>query len=340
MVFIFCLLFFILFKNSFDSIIYGKYSNARILQSGNYLIILGKGIFIYDSNFTLLHTVYEFDDKEKIENEEEFKKIAINEFEYNNNFYILILIKCSFLFLFENTNFQYNKYTFQENITIGNHYNINVNATSESNKIKAIITFVSKETKNVIPPDKYYFQINYYAYLLDLSSFNIITRLTKNIFVNRIFLYCKTESLQLQDIFLYCQKKYTNNIFFCFTNVFNSCTDNEMKINSLIYKIENYFKFLLDYNTSHYPIAKINNIKSSLSRDCKKNLICYRNMEFKSNCLYYDFVSNSFYDINNYHIENCLDLKTYFFNETNKYILICNIYNQENIIIFKIYDIK
>ena len=118
----------------------------------------------------------------------------------------------------------------------------------------------------------------------------------------------------------------------------NSSIQNEMEIKSFVFTVDSYFEeyvFSINNYRAHSSIKAIDRIKSSLSKNKKRILICYRDNNFNSRCLYYDYNLNKFNNID-YSIGNCLNLETYYFDEENKYFIICNISNPGSTREFKI----
>ena len=107
------------------------------------------------------------------------------------------------------------------------------------------------------------------------------------------------------------------------------------KIKSYKYTIKSNCILSENSESEYNSIENIEDIKISLSKNGLQILICYRYMEVNTHCLYYNIESISFQDIN-YNIDNCLKLETYYFKETNKYIIICIINKSRNNIDFKL----
>ena len=329
MSFISLYLFLIFIKNSFDSIIIEKFPKAIILPSGNIFMILESGFYIYNSKFSLNKTIYSFTSDEKIDNDEEYNKIAFSEIELDDNFYIFCLTKDKILFLFENNNYQYNKYIL-DLTSKGNYYSI---TPKEYNKTetKILISFASIEFIS----GSYHFNLNLYVYKLDLSLFNQERNITKYSYKGEKIFQCSSDFLNVKDFYLNCYNKYSSNIFFCIYKKYDCSNNIQMKIESLKCRLNS------DYSLSRKGVKDINgkesskDIKISLSKNGTQSLICYRYMQDNTHCLYYNYISNSFIDISN-NLENCSKLETYYFNETNKYIIICNLNKSRNSIDFEL----
>ena len=71
------------------------------MPSGKYFILVDNGIYIYNSNFSLNKTIANFSEDEYM-NESDYNKTIITEFkdDYNNNFYIICLVKVQFLYFY------------------------------------------------------------------------------------------------------------------------------------------------------------------------------------------------------------------------------------------------
>ena len=135
----FCLLYY-LFYNSLQSLIYGKFPNAKKLPSGHYFILFDKGINIYDSNFSLNKSLCNFSGNEII-GENDYEKTVISYYKTNNNnYYILCFIKGTFLYIFNNSNCELAQITIQLNCT-GKYYYIIPYKYNETS-LEYIISFI------------------------------------------------------------------------------------------------------------------------------------------------------------------------------------------------------
>ena len=83
----------------------GKYPAAILLPSGNYFIVSDKGINVYNPNFSLNASLYNFTGIEVINNNTNFdhyKQTLITEYSLEDNFFVFCLVKGLFLYVFEN----------------------------------------------------------------------------------------------------------------------------------------------------------------------------------------------------------------------------------------------
>ena len=143
----------ILFQKSIsETLMNGRFPNAKLLPSGKYFILVDNGIYIYNSNFSLNKTITNFSDDECIDGTD-YNKAIITEFkdDYNNNFYIICLVKVQFLYIFESQ-----KYILYKSIINGideNRKYINlIPLKVEYPNFHFIISFISQNTS--------YYQIN------------------------------------------------------------------------------------------------------------------------------------------------------------------------------------
>ena len=86
-------------------IIEGKFPRARLLSSGKYFIILDKGIYLFNNNFSLNKTIYNFTDDEIIEYD--YFEAVIYEFENNHSNYLICINSGFYLYIYETNNNQF-----------------------------------------------------------------------------------------------------------------------------------------------------------------------------------------------------------------------------------------
>ena len=78
-----------------------KYSYAKALPSGKISVTYHEGINIYNSDFSLNTSLINFNSDKKINGSDDYnKKTRVEEYSDNENFYILSLIKGSYLYIY------------------------------------------------------------------------------------------------------------------------------------------------------------------------------------------------------------------------------------------------
>ena len=312
-------MFFLFFSNIITKKIQGKYPKSILLPFGNFFIVSDKGINVYNPNFTLNISLYNFTGEEIIYNTEDFlqsKQTVISKYIHNNNLYIFCLIKGSFLFIFDNNNYSLQKFNIS-NIDNVLYYNL-IPYSYNDTTIEYIISYM-----NYISSEKLY-QINFFKYRLTHLNNEF-----KNEFIsyNNFVDILKKKKDDDFELFLSCQKisNYLdyNNYMICFYSekkkkilrgtIFD-IENNFTKINSTNYTYENYY--LIDIVSS---ISNNNNI-----------FICNNIYEdddeyytfFKTYCFLYDIQNNMF--VNKYiYNDFCYSIDVYFFLEINEFNLIC-----------------
>ena len=313
----FLLLIFHLFFNMKNSLsISGEYPLAKLLSSGNYLIISEKGIYISHSDFSVNKTIYNFTENE-INRFYNYKTVISEFISISNNSYILCLFKGNLLYLFENENFC-NKYNLNIESEPELYYNLIPFKLNNLN-LQYIISFINGNLDN---SNSYKYSIKLFLYEIDLSQRNNNTnKLTKKY---EIIKSDEDGSYSIiQDYFISCQKMlfFNKELITCFYHVYDFKSNNNCfrSIYATSFDIINNFS---DYISSYYCLTNyIYNLKSSLSLDKKNAFVCLTNFSSYSICLNYNIEQNEFNFINS--IWGNKNIETYYFYETNQYILLC-----------------
>jgi len=203
------------------------------------------------------------------------------------------------------------------------------------------ILFHSNYTKNNINDYYYYalfFKKSKSKIEIDIFEYNYSSNLNNILFSHIIDISksYKEKFTHLEDNFnceFMSRKKFKDNLLACFI-------ENEYHIISIIYKINIEKKkiFLLSQKAADIKLNnKSGKIKTFISEDKEKSLICnYENFSYY-NCIIYDANENIFSGNNNY-LNNCqnskLSLNLDFIKEIKKYILYCfNFSNKINFVI-------
>ena len=303
-------LLFILFHNSYqDSYNEIRYPKSISLPKGQYFIIYNRGINTSNSDFSFNNSIYNFSNDEIIgdddDSEDFIKKTRIAKYIDDEVFYILCLIKGTYIFIFDyNNNYFYKNETMK--ITIeGCDFNI-IPLKKENNYFNFIVTFLKNNGVS---------EINFYHYNIELSfnqlkNFNLSTNKYENSSIQKDYTNCQKMSM----------KSFNNNkVLVCFY-LYSISFSNYFLI-AKIFNISNNFEYI---NESSFNLANadIIDIKSSISKDEKKSLVCFKyNLNQSFNCLSYDIDENKF-NLINITTKKCDSFETYYFNETNQYVLI------------------
>ena len=317
------ILFLFILKKACLLAINGKYPIAKLLPDGNIFILNDMGISIYNNyDFTLNKSIYNFSDcKEKI-NENNYKKIAVSEYEGNDNYYILFLINRETLYIFESKSYNLSK-KYLDLVGHTEYYNLIPFKLENESVLHYTINFIYKENET------YY--INFYHYKINLSQDN-----SKNILISKEEYY---DSINCSDFieknliinyFLSSQITLSeNHILTCFFLEYNGCEGNLKEIIVDKYNIENNYTFLYT-NELNVLSDFFFDLQSSLPNKERKCLFCYIKENHKSSCLIYDIEKNEFNSSIIYE-EYCEKLNIYYFKECNQYIVICKILNMQEI---------
>ena len=316
-----------LFYDDFNIIqINSLYTRIKQLPSGDYFVILDKGIFIYNNNFSYNFSIYNFTYSEKINSLDDDKKTTISEFKNNGYFYILCLVKDN-LYLF-NSNNRTIKKIFLDRILTGSFYNLMPYQNDDSSEIfNIVISFISSKKEKVLSNFwglKYYeeytsYFLNFYNFKINLKNYDLsyISSIIYNKIkydISGIYFSCQIINSKHQN-YLVCfyLSKYSTKKYLCASR-FN--------INAQ-FKTEN-----LDYCDSSY--RNIKGIKS----------IFFRNDILVSFYNYYDYIEyiydyynnkfNYIFEINEIYSYN---YELYNLNET---IYLSFIYYYNYLLIFKV----
>ena len=305
-----------------------KFIELESLSSGNYFIVLDSGIFIYNNELKEKKSLRDFERNNKIGTSD---IINIRKHIYNENIYIFCRIN-NYLYIYDEYNNKLTSFimTYYVDQTLLNYkyYNI-IPYNTNDNKLNIIISSIREEVKKEwcwesIRCKYYYYYNDYIDYNIKLNgdkiSFNDRNKNKQSFEVSSTLLNEKN-ICYLMDSSNIVKCIYYDNIYF-FPLQYNVLQNNFNKSSYHYY----------------YDELIINKIASAKSN--KNNyLICplfveeqyiYNNYYNFTTCQLCD--KDNDYDkcsyINYLFEEGCSDLKAYYFNETDKYVLICKTYNE------------
>ena len=286
----------ILFQKSIsETLMNGRFPNAKLLPSGKYFILVDNGIYIYNSNFSLNKTIANFFNNECMD-EEDYNKAIITEFkdDYNNNFYIICLVKVQFLYIFESQ-----KYILY----------------------KRIINDINKSRK----------YINLIPLKMDYPNFHFIISFISNPSNKKISLFHYKVNIFKEDNNNISCKEW-GDIEIKVSQEFISCNKISGQKFICFYKTDNYnISALILNETLDICKKQTNRIKYTIesiksSSDLKKNcLVCIHSNNNGFFCYSYNIDDNTFSEnILSIGVSNADNpiLKTYYFPETNQYSII------------------
>ena len=143
----------------FELKIIENYLQVKLLPSGNYFIILSKGIYIYNPNFTLNKTIHSFTNDENIDNKE---NILISEYKIDDKLFISCLNQQQFLYIFEANTLEFYTRTLFIDICCYFYYNLNLITYKYKNNdtLEYIIYFFCYRESLY----NYYYEINFLFY--------------------------------------------------------------------------------------------------------------------------------------------------------------------------------
>ena len=293
------ILFYLIIKSCIFNFISGKLYSKTIneenvkdiilLPSRDYFVLFDKGIYIYNINFTLKETIYNFTNSEKIVTH------STSELKVKDKYFISIFnYKSKFLYIYE----VYNK-IFYNNIHInliidgninGDKYNI-ISYKYENSTIEYIIYFITHKTIS----SSYFYIINYFRFNIDLLDNTTQKNITKSAYTYLDLKLSEGDSKNYSSIHkYYISCHYVDSkdnkkelICFYFTKICNT------NVYSCNYKITaNYFDIENSFNSTLYIDIDINNdidseIISIPSKNNSKFFVC-----FSFYCTIYDNRTN------------------------------------------------
>ena len=246
--------------------IFRKYPQIRSLPSEKFFVILNNGIFIYENDFSNFIEKYKFTGIQTVNNEEDNNKTAISEIEYNNNFYIVCLVK-NFLYLYDNNKESITTYVNLTTNLTGKKYNLNT--FINNNKLSCIISFIQKSKYN-----NYNNIYKIYFYKIDnLNDANNII-ISNYIYFNEDTVKINRKSY-ITDFSLSCQI-IENNILLCFY-----LKENSKYLQSSGFYIYNNCNIEINYDSSYTNnyikdnINSLKDIKASKPFNTSQLLVCY-----------------------------------------------------------------
>ena len=282
-----------------------KYPSTFLLSNGDLFLVTENGLRLYDSTFTTLQQYYNFDSQNRIISEDESEKTAIAEYPDGT---VIALVKDN-LYILNSERSYIKKKDLSSYLTNGKYYNLI--AYSHSTLY-------------------YYFVIAYYDNgKITLKYFyfstGIIITLNSPIFT---LSYKPTNSQGVQTtlrnyglscgVMIYNQK----DVITCFYQL-NS--PDELGVSSYYITTTRFQEVNIPKKFSPNNQASI--IKSVMSPDKKKALICYNKDYTFSKCLQYDIVTNEFTSEELY-FDTCkgksTGLNVYYFQQKNEYMFICS----------------
>ena len=287
------------------------YPKSITLLNGNIFIIHKTGIEIYDSSLTnSLHIIRTFNEEEQISDPTKLGKVSITRFNQNDNGLIIcIIINKIFIFNYKGEEL------FVENdseiiaIFNGNYYDLTA-IKRNGEKYIYQVGFINSNKANL-----FYFEYD--------KEKNINQKIGETTPFNYIDLNKKDQECSFINKGITCEVMVNSNNeenLVCFFNIHNST-----QILSLAsIDLNNYEVSNIGFNS--LAITDIKGLKSVVTQDKKKSLICMNFASSASKCTIYSYFDNSFYEFNSYEV-SCKDgfyaINLEYMRETEQYILSC-----------------
>ena len=291
----------LIFLNLFietKEIIFQKIKKISLTEES--FVVLDTGLYIYNSNFSECSVIYSFNDSQKINGNYEF---TLEEFKNDEHNFIICLIK-KYLYIYDykmKAIFFYYLKELDNNKAI--YYDL-LPYKFENNSLNFIISFIDSTNKCIkivyydfnLKEDKIYFR-NIKSYVIDYNMFS------------SSYINCQIYSLSDKKIICFFFEK---NFDYNFQNIIigqdNISDDGKKDI------IKSFF--FSDGN---------NKIKASYNN---KIFVCfYYNDGFDQSSYCFLNELDKFNQISCESENNCKDFDTYYFPETNEFIFICKVNN-------------
>ena len=321
------ILFFVLFLLLFilSESLDNPFKKLKKLPNGNYYIIRQNGIYLYNNNFTNYKTLYTFQDSEKIITYDDRINTIISELKQDDKTHIINFIKKKiYIYNYEDDNMYDSPYNLKElsdkNDYHQNGVNYNLIPYEFSNdNLKFIIAFIVEGIVNHVITFVFY---------------------TINIFKKSIT--CNKE-LEFYDKSVFGVIGYFSDI-----SPYNiSCQISSYPFMMSCFYRRSYSKIfrLLKFNIQNKPETndaieikrndkEMISVKSSISTNKKKIFGCFLLSDYSTKCYFNIISNNNIKEISYSTLFNCKDMKTYYFNEMDEFVLICK--NENNFQIQKL----
>ena len=282
-----------------------KFPSALLLSNGDLFIVTNIGLRLYDSTFTTIKKYYNFDTNEQITDEDQAEKTAIAEYPDGT----VIAIAKDILYIL-NSERTFIKKQSLSNFSINGKYYSLIPFSYNSPNYYYIVAYSNNKK----------ISINYFYFTADNSenSNNPIDSL------NYQPISSKNEQRELLGCGLTCGIMIYNekDVLTCFYQI---DWPNELGVSSYSITDDNISEIKRTNIYSSNNQATI--IKSVISPDKKKALICYSRNYAESKCFQYNIDTHQFTSEVQY-FNNCkgksIGLYVYYFKQKNEYMFICS----------------
>ena len=275
------------------------------LLNGDILIIHKNGIDIYDSSFNKKQTI--INKTNFIGDVNSLSKITISKFFNDTDVHIISTINDKIFIFNYKGELKYNTSNQLDELKGGKYYTLIPIKKENDNYYTYMIGFIDNDKINLI----------FYQY--DNNKNNSILR-NINISKNEYKIYGEGFSCQLMN------NDTNQEIVVCFFYINDD--NNKRRIGNILVDINNYSiinssKNFYNLNNDRVPKA----IRSVVTSDKKKSLVCFHLQDTFSICLNYSIDDNSFSLIynsaNDCANNNYFEINSYYIRETNQFLYIC-----------------
>ena len=302
-----------------------EFKDLLKLSNGEYFIILDNSFYIYDKDFNI---------KKSKEFSRYFvvKKSKISEFKNNGDIYIICLLYLFDSYYYQNNNYIYlYNYKFN-NITLESQYNPGNELDEDDIFIKNDIIYnyedndlklnLIKTEDSFESEEKESFDFEFICYILNINNKKSNNKLLGDCESNchifpdsstiRCFFYKKNFLINVKYIIDSSEIIKNKKLNILDESVKSLSYESNFNINNLKFSVAKNNNFFVCY----YLSEQIQIRQKSLDD------ITYSTKEYTSCDIFYSL--ENFIEINCINIEQCKDYQTYYFNETDEFVLFCN----------------
>ena len=286
------------------------------LPNNNFFIIKSDGLYNYNQDLSANNIIYSFPLNNQINSADDKINTIISEIEHENNLYLISLAKKNiYIYDYMNNNIYDSPYYLNELNTNSNYIQTGVNYKLipykfNSNNLEFIIVLmmVGGIKGN---------SILFLYYEIDINNKKVKFVTEKEFKDHSLDLVIiKGSNLSPYNISCHISSKSQDEIK-CFYRL-----DYDKEFRSM--------KYLINNSPNEDNIVKINQItdgiikiKSSISKDKNVILACYLDIYHSSRCYLNNQNFSSYQEIKYTVLSNCVDMETYYFEETKEFVFLC-----------------
>jgi len=280
-----------------------KYPSAFVMLNGYVFLVTENGFRFYDSSLQYMINYYNFPSSDKIASSLEAESISISQF---SNGFLIALVKNN-LYIFDSSAYYWGGISLSLN---GKYYNL-IAYKYKSSSFYYIISYYYNSK----------ISIKYYKFSFSYSFAGGIT-LSNKLLTSKDY---SENNKQIQEYGVSCQimTKDNKEVLTCFYEV-----SSPTQITTTSFSISESSITVVNMDKKYCSNSHTNVIKSAVSVDKKKALICYVKNYNEGYCIIYDLTNNEFISQETQYFNKCkgssLGFNVYYFKQKNQYMFVCN----------------